>query len=103
MNAFWRRFGAATAIAMIADFFVNFKAPFTYDVLDIVVTIAGEVAYGHNIQHLLGVDKSGNRIDMTFRVTDVYRKVKGDWFIVQEHASFPVDPQTGKADFSSAP
>ena len=39
----------------------------------------------------------------TFRVTDVFRKIKGDWFIVQEHASFPVDPQTGKADLSSTP
>jgi ketosteroid isomerase-like protein len=95
--------GATAYRQHVQDFFVNFRAPFTYDVLDVVVTIAGEVAYGHNIQHLLGVDKSGNRIDMTFRVTDVYRKVKGDWFIVQEHASFPVDPQTGKADFSSAP
>ncbi len=86
----------------VQQFLVNFQAPFTYDVHDVVVTVAGNVAYGHNIQHLVGVDTSGNRIDMTFRVTDVYRKVEGDWFIVQEHASFPVDPQTGTADFSSA-
>jgi ketosteroid isomerase-like protein len=95
--------GARAYRQHVQDFFVNFQAPFTYDVRDVVVMVAGDVAYGHNIQHLLGMDNSGNRIDMTFRVTDAYRKVKGDWFIVQEHASFPVDPQTGKADFSSAP
>ncbi len=95
--------GATAYRQHVQDFLVNFQAPFTYDVRDVVVTIVGDVAYGHSIQHLLGVDNSGNRVDMTFRVTDVYRKVNGDWFIVQEHASFPVDPRTGKADFSSAP
>lgn len=95
--------GAGAYRQHVRDFFVNFQPPFTFEVRDVVVTVVGDVAYGHNIQHLVGVDTAGNHIDMTFRVTDVYRKVKGDWFIVEEHASFPVDPQTGKADFSSAP
>ncbi len=95
--------GATAYRKHVQDFLANFQAPFTYDVRDVVVTVVGDVAYGHNIQHLIGIDNSGNRFDMTFRVTDLYRKVEGHWFIVQEHASFPVDPQTGKADFSSAP
>jgi len=99
-----RQFVGARAYRQhVQEFLVNFHAPFTYEVHEVVVTIAGDVAYGHSIQHLVGRDNSGNRIDMTFRVTDVYRNIKGDWFIVQEHVSFPVDPQTGKADFSSAP
>jgi ketosteroid isomerase-like protein len=97
-----RRFVGAKAYRQhVQEFLVNFQAPFTYEVRELAVTIAGDVAYGHNIQHLIGVDR-GKRIDMTLRVTDAYRKSKGDWCIVQEHASFPVDPQTGKADFSSA-
>jgi ketosteroid isomerase-like protein len=95
--------GARAYRRHVQEFLVNFHAPFTYEVHEVVVTIAGDIAYGHNIQHLVGRDNSGNRIDMTFRVTDVYRKINREWFIVQEHASFPVDPQTGKADFSSAP
>jgi ketosteroid isomerase-like protein len=99
-----RQFVGARAYRQhVQEFLVNFHAPFTYEVHEIVVTVTGDIAYGHSIQHLIGMDGSGNRIDMTFRVTDVYRKIKGDWFITQEHASFPVDPQTGKADFSSAP
>lgn len=99
-----RQFVGARAYRQhVQEFLVNFRAPFDLDVREVTVTIAGDMAYGHNIQHLVGVDDSGNRIDMTIRVTDVYRKVKGTWFIVQEHASFPVDPQTGKANFSSAP
>ncbi len=95
--------GARAYRRHVEEFFRNFQTPFTFDVREIVVTVLRDVAYGHNIQHLIGVDRSGTRIDMTFRVTDIYRKVKGDWFIVEEHASFPVDPRTGKADFTSAP
>jgi len=95
--------GARVYRQHVQEFLVNFHAPFTYEVYEVVVTIAGDVAYEHSIQHLVGRDNPGNRIDMTFRVTDAYRKIKGEWFIVQEHASFPVDPQTGKADFSAAP
>ena len=42
-------------------------------------------------------------IDMTLRVTDVLRKIKGKWLIVHEHDSVPVDVATGKADLTSKP
>jgi hypothetical protein len=37
------------------------------------------------------------------RVTDVYRKLKGKWLIVQEHVSVPVDLATQKPDLLSKP
>jgi hypothetical protein len=37
------------------------------------------------------------------RVTDVYRKLKGKWLIVQEHVSVPVDLATQKPDLQSRP
>lgn len=95
--------GARAYREHVQQFLADFQAPFTYDVQDLAVTVVGDVGYGHSIQHLVGVDASGHRVDMTFRITDVYRRIKGDWLIVEEHASFPVDPQTGKADFSSLP
>jgi len=42
-------------------------------------------------------------VDVVVRVTDVYRKIKGEWLIVQEHVSFPVDIDSGKADLLSKP
>ncbi len=42
-------------------------------------------------------------MDVAVRVTNVYRKIKGHWPIVQEHVSFPVDIDTGKADLLSKP
>ena len=35
-------------------------------------------------------------MDMTVRLTDVYRKVDGKWLIVQEHVSVPIDFSSGK-------
>jgi ketosteroid isomerase-like protein len=45
----------------------------------------------------------GSPMEMTVRVTDVYRKMDDKWLIVQEHASVPVDLTTGKADLMSKP
>jgi ketosteroid isomerase-like protein len=42
-------------------------------------------------------------VDFAARVADVYKKTKGDWLIVQEHVSVPVDVDTGKPDFMSKP
>ena len=48
-------------------------------------------------------DKDGKAFTLVFRFTDVLRKMNGKWLIVHEHLSFPVDPETGKADFFSKP
>jgi ketosteroid isomerase-like protein len=70
---------------------------------DLAVEGDGRYAWGHNIQHMSCTTPSGAKLDMTYRVTDVYRKIGGKWLIVHEHISVPVDLQTGKADLSSKP
>jgi ketosteroid isomerase-like protein len=67
------------------------------------ITVVGSVAYGHNIQTGYFTRKDGSRVDVVVRVSDVYRKINGEWLIVQEHVSFPVDIDTGKADLLSRP
>jgi len=49
------------------------------------------------------VRKQGNKLDLTVRVTDVYRKARGLWQIIHEHVSVPVDLETGKPDLASKP
>lgn len=75
----------------------------TFELRDFSATTDGKMAYGHNIQHIAASNKSGNKVDLTVRVTDGYCKVKGKWLIAQEHVSVPVDVATGKADLSSKP
>lgn len=80
-----------------------FPGPVKIAISEQSITVAGSVAYGHNIQTAAFTRKDGSRLDIVVRVTDVYRKIKGKWLIVQEHVSFPVDLDTGKADLLSKP
>lgn len=63
----------------------------------------GNLAFGHGIVHNVGATPDGSTMDMTLRVTDVFRKVNGKWLVVHEHLSWPVDMATGKPDFDSKP
>lgn len=85
------------------EFLAGLNGPLKYEVTDVAVTTAGDMAYGHSIQRVVATDTKGQPVDLTTRVTDVYRKLKGKWVIVQEHISVPVDLDTGKPDLSSKP
>jgi uncharacterized protein (TIGR02246 family) len=85
------------------DLFAAFKGPLKFDLSDLKITAVGALGYSHSIQHLSGTDTKGQAIDLTVRVTDVYRKTKGNWQIVHEHVSVPVDLETGKPDLTSKP
>ena len=86
-----------------ADFLGSTKGPLKFTVSDVDATVVGAVAYGHSIQRIVGTGLKGESMDLTTRVTDVYRKIDGNWVIVQEHISVPVDLDTGKPDYSSRP
>ena len=83
--------------------FAGFAGPVKFEISDLTVSAEGAVGYSHSIQHLTGMDPKGVAIDLTVRVTDVYRKSAGKWLIVQEHVSVPVDLGTLKPDLTSKP
>jgi ketosteroid isomerase-like protein len=95
--------GAAAYRRDWEDFMGLFPGPIQADLSDLDVTVGGDVAYGHSIQHGVGAMKDGKKLDFTVRVTDGYKKVNGQWLIAHEHVSFPVDIMTAKADLSSKP
>ena len=85
------------------DLFGMFPGPLKVEISDLHVVTDRTLGYGHSIQHLSGADARGQTIDLTVRVTDAYRKIKGRWLIVHEHVSVPVDLATGKPDLASKP
>ena len=97
----------ATADAYKQDYeglFKAFDGPFNAEINDLSITTNGsDMAYGHSIDHLAGKTPDGKQIDLTVRVSDVYRKIGGKWLIVHEHVSVPVDIMTGQADLQSKP
>lgn len=88
--------GAAAYRKDWQTFFATFKGPLKFEMSDVAVTVDGDIAYGHSIQHTIGADAKGMRREFTVRVSDVYRKIAGKWLIVQEHVSVPIDFATGK-------
>lgn len=83
--------------------FAGFAGPIQFQISDLVISVDGNMAYSHSIQHLAGVDPKGGAVAFNVRVTDVYRKTAGAWKIVHEHVSVPVDLDTAKADIQSKP
>ena len=83
--------------------FAAFPGPVENKLSDLSISVAGSVAYGHNIQTVAFTAKDGSKFNLVVRVTDVLRKIKGKWLIVHEHVSVPVDLATGKPVLQSTP
>ncbi len=73
------------------------------EITDVTVGSSGDLGYSHQIVRLTGALKKGGNMDLTLRVSDVYRKRNGKWQAIHEHVSVPVDIDTGKADLQSKP
>jgi len=68
------------------------------------VVTDGKLGIANSVQHVTWTDtKSGKPGDMTLRVTDVWRKEKDGWKIIEQHLSIPVDLASGKPDMQSKP
>lgn len=85
------------------DFFAMFKGPAKIELTDVSIMADTSLGFGHSIQYVTGTNAKGQPIDFTVRVTDGYRKIDGNWLIVHEHVSIPVDLDTLKPDPSSKP
>ena len=68
----------------------------TYEVRDLTVTVGDEVAFGHCFGRLSGTLKNGSRMGFWVRVTVCFRKIGGNWLIVHDHVSVPLDVATGR-------
>ena len=67
------------------------------------IGVEGDLAWSHSIQHFACTGAKGNRVTLTMRTTDIYRKSHGRWLIVHEHNSVPVDLATAQGDLDSKP
>ena len=95
-----RKFHGPQAVrADFQNFFDTMKNP-KVEFVSLKVVSDGKMALANSVQHFTGTDKGGKPIDMTFGVTDVWRKQGGQWKI-HTHVSFPTDMASGKADLQS--
>jgi ketosteroid isomerase-like protein len=69
----------------------------TYEVRDLVLTVAADVAFGHFFGRLSGTLSNGTQTSgMWVRATLCFQKVGGNWLISHDQVSVPLDIRSGK-------
>lgn len=88
--------GADAYRAAWEEMFSRFKGTPKIAIAELGVTVDGNTGFSNSFMHVTGTDTQGHSVDRWVRVTDGYRKIDGNWLIVLEHISVPVDFSTGK-------
>jgi ketosteroid isomerase-like protein len=79
------------------DTFVSFEGPIGYEVRDLGVTAAGELAFSYSLNQMSGTLESGQEVALWVRWTACFQRINGRWLIVHEQVSVPVDLDSGRA------
>jgi uncharacterized protein (TIGR02246 family) len=95
--------GVDTVRLRLTDWFSSFATPIDYELKDVTISVAGDVAFDHHVTHVRGASDGGAKVDMWFRETIGYRKIDGRWQATHQHSSSPVDMASGKAQFDLRP
>jgi uncharacterized protein (TIGR02246 family) len=79
------------------EVFTAFQRPLGYEIRGLTITVDGDVAFAHSLNRLSGTLKNGNRSGFWVRATACFRKIDGNWLIAHDHASVPLDLESGRA------
>jgi ketosteroid isomerase-like protein len=74
-----------------AEWFAQFDGPIGYEVRDRRISHGADVAFSTSINHIWGLRKDGQGIEIWVRVTVGLCKVDGKWLATHEHVSVPFD------------
>ena len=65
------------------------EKPVSFDFHDVRITAGTDVAFATAIGRCAGVDRSGQREALEFRLTMGFQKLDGSWRVIHEHHSLP--------------
>ena len=97
------RIGRNTYRKNYEEFFAMYEGPLEIEFRDLRIVAGNDVAFIHCLERVSGTLKGGQKSETWLRVTSGLRRIKGNWFIVHDHVSVPVDLETGKAALDLAP
>jgi ketosteroid isomerase-like protein len=92
-----QRVGAEGKRKNWVDAFSMFQPPLGYEIRDLTITSGDVVAFAHGFGRLSGTLKNGSKGGFWVRYTVCFRKIDGNWLIAHDHASVPLDVESGKA------
>jgi ketosteroid isomerase-like protein len=83
--------------------FAMHERPLGYELRDLVVCVAGDVAFSHSFNRISGTRTDGTQASRWVRCTNCFRRIEGRWLIVHDHVSVPADAGSGRAMLDLAP
>jgi uncharacterized protein (TIGR02246 family) len=85
------------------DMFAAYAGSIVYEVRELNVTTAGELAFVHSVNHVKGTLANGHNGDLWLRWTACFRRIDGVWLVVHDHVSVPADLEHGQAVLNLKP
>jgi len=79
------------------EVFSSVPGPVGYEIADLSITVGEEIAFTHSFNRTSATLPTGQQIGTWVRWTACWRKIGGQWLLVHDQVSVPVDVQTGKA------
>jgi ketosteroid isomerase-like protein len=85
------------------SFFGFFEDDLKVSIENLTVYQSGDIASVRGLTRLEGTMTDGRFVDMWVRETNVLHRVNGDWLVVHDHVSVPIDFMTGEALMNLVP
>jgi ketosteroid isomerase-like protein len=79
------------------EVFTAYQRPLGCEVRDLTITVGSDVAFAHSFNRLSGTLKNGHSSGFWVRATYCFRKIDGNWLVVHDHVSVPLDVESGRA------
>ena len=73
--------------------------PTTYEIKELDVVASDEVAFCRSINRMIAPNPEGKEEEYWLRVTVCFQKRAGEWKVVHEHVSVPLDMESQKGVF----
>jgi ketosteroid isomerase-like protein len=83
--------------------FSLFQDPIEIEIRDLIISCSEDLAFSHHLSHLRATRVNGQKADYWERLTFCFRRMDGEWLMVHEHVSVPVDFKNGKAVLDLTP
>ena len=83
--------------------FEMMQGAWDFEQRDLNVQVSGDLAFCHALNHVRGKSKEGESVDAWMRWTSCLRKMNGNWQIVHEHNSVPIDMESDKPVWNLKP
>jgi ketosteroid isomerase-like protein len=99
-----RKVGAEGKRENWIDVFTLFQRPLNCEIRDLTITVNDDVAFAYGFNRISGTLQNGNASSgFWVRATTCFRKIDGNWLIVHDHVSVPLDIESGRASLDLEP